>query len=122
MWGTVNNVNASLLTAISVTGDHEKYGSYMRRVIREWPISCENALTDMSINRKAWVGHAAMALGFQIPENIVRKAWGIITNEQRKLANAQAVHAIELWELDNTENTSLYQQMGKQVLLWRHSR
>jgi hypothetical protein len=72
MWGTVENKKEWVQRAIEFTGNHNLYGSYMMRVIQEWPISCENALTDSSLNRRAWVGHAAVALALQCPEDIVR--------------------------------------------------
>ena len=121
MWGTVEDRRTALDVAFRVTGNHTEYGALMMRVIREWPVSCENSLTDYSINRNAWVGHAAMALGYQIPEDIVRSAWGELTDEQRQLANAEAKNAIEAWEFDYRKNRGLHQGMGAQVLLFRHS-
>lgn len=98
MWGEVANRTAALRKAVEFTGDHKLYGRFMERVIREWPNSCENALTDYSINRKAWVGHAAVALAHGIPEDITRQAWGELTDEQRLLANREAERAIQQWE------------------------
>ena len=61
MWGDVSDVKAWLKKVVAFTGDHELYGSYMTRVVNEWEFSCENALTDQYINKKAWIGHAAAA-------------------------------------------------------------
>ena len=94
MWGRVEDRRSYLLSAIAFTGDHKKYGSYMMRVVEEWPISCENAFTDPHLNHKAWVGHAACALAFQCPEDIVRQAWGHLSDEQKLLANQEAGRAI----------------------------
>jgi hypothetical protein len=98
MWGEATNPAQALEDAIAFTGDHRLYGEHMLRVIQEWPVSCENALTDYSLNRKAWVGHAAVALALNIPEDITRKAWGMLTDEQRLLANREAERAIQQWE------------------------
>lgn len=98
MWSDVENVKEYLDKAIQFTSNNELYGSYMMRVIVEWPISCENALTDSFLNKRAWIGHAACALALNCPEDITRKAWGYLTNEQRILANKQADRAIESWE------------------------
>lgn len=98
MWGTVENTNKYLKKAIEFTSDHKKYGRFMMRVVHEWPYSCENALTDSQINRRAWIGHAAVALAFGCPEDITRKAWGHLTDEQRALANKEADNAIRYWE------------------------
>jgi hypothetical protein len=99
MWGEVANRRLYLQRAVIFTGNHRLYGRYMRRVTREWPNSCINALTDYNLNRKAWIGHAACALALRCPEDITRQAWGLLTDEQRTLANRQADRAICAWEV-----------------------
>ena len=117
MWGSISNRRAAVEKAVLFTGDHARYGRFMLRVVSEWPVSCENALTDYSINRKAWVGHAAVALAHGIPEDITRLAWGKLTDEQRLLANRQAEYAISKWELDYAKSRGLYPDMEEEVLL-----
>lgn len=103
MWGRVKDRQLYLNKAIEFTGDHVLYGSWMMRVIEEWPNTCEHNLTNKTINRKAWIGHAAVAMAIQCPEDIVRQAWGYLTQEQRDLANNQADAAIRKWELQHEE-------------------
>lgn len=100
MWASIpaHEARKHLKDAISFTGDAKLYGSFMRRVIAEWPISCEHNLTDLGQNRKAWIGHAATALAIGCPEHITREAWGKLTQQQQDEANAQAQEAIEAWE------------------------
>lgn len=98
MWGKVKDRAAYLQLAIEFTGNHKKYGMAMMRVIDEWPISCEQNLSDTSQNRRAWIGHAACAIEINCPEDIVREAWHHLTDEQRRDANKQADIAIESWE------------------------
>ena len=90
MWGSVKDRSNWLQKAIEFTGDHELYGSWMRKVVEAWPKSCEHNLTKLDTNRKAWIGHAAVAMAIQCPEDIVREAWGYLTSEQQELANKQA--------------------------------
>ena len=118
MWGTVANRKRALKAAIEFTGDHKKYGRFMLRVIREWPISCENALTDTSSNRRAWIGHAATALALGCPEDITREAWAKLTKQQQDQANAQADNAIKIWEQAYAEgkNIELYRYMEEPML------
>lgn len=99
MWGDVPNRRIALQRAVIFTGNHRLYGRYMQRVTIEWPNSCINALTDYNLNRKAWIGHAACALALRCPEDITRQAWGLLTDEQRILANRQADRAIQSWEM-----------------------
>ena len=119
MWGEVDDRKAMLQRAIEFTGDHKLYGSYMFRVIREWPYSCENALTDRMLNRKAWIGHAACAMAIGCPEDITRKAWGFLTYEQRTLANRQAATAIRQWEENYRESKGLCPHVEGPMLFGR---
>jgi hypothetical protein len=116
MWGEVLDRRAAVARAIEFTGDHKLYGSYMRRVTAEWPISCENALTDYSLNRRAWLGHAAVALALQLPEDVTREAWKHLSDEQQLLANKEASRAIQLWELAYIKDRKLHRDVGTQVL------
>lgn len=114
MWG--ESSTGDLEKAIEFTSDHKLYGSYMMRVIHEWPISCENALTDYSLNRKAWIGHAAAALAYRLPEYVTRRAWRYLNDEQRLLANKEAIRAIQSWENMYFESKKLCENMGGSLL------
>lgn len=103
MWGTVGNKKVWLGKAIEFTGDPVLYGSWMRKVADTWEFSCEHHLTKLDTNRKAWIGHAAVAMAIQCPEDIVREAWGYLSKDQQTLANNQAQQAIEYWESRNAE-------------------
>ena len=101
MWGNVENKKSWLEKAVDFTGNHELYGAYMIIVANDWKYSCEHNLTKPNTNKKAWIGHAAVALAMQCPEDIVREAWGHLTEEQQNLANEKAQKAIEYWEKRN---------------------
>lgn len=89
--------------AIEFTGNDLLYGKAMLRVIIEWPLTCLHNLSNLGINRKAFIGHAACSLEFDCPENITRMAWGYLTDEQRLKANQRADEAISQWEINNKE-------------------
>ena len=116
MWGSVENKKLWVERAIDFTSDYKKYGRFMMRVVSEWPVSCENALTDYSLNRRAWVGHAAVALAIGCPEYIVREAWGNLTDEQQLLANKEASRAIQAWEYTYIKDRKLYIDLGEPLL------
>ena len=116
MWGDIDNEKEWLEKAVKFTGDHKLYGSFMQRVVIEWPISCENALTDYNMNRKAWLGHAASALAMNCPEHITRKAWRHLTYEQQYLANKEASRAIRAWEDNYFKSEQLRASMGGSLL------
>lgn len=100
MWRKVSRDEQEtfLAAAIEFTGNAKLYGEWMLRVVSDWPVSCEHNLTDLSLNRKAWVGHAAAQMGINCPEYITRMAWGLLTDRQRIDANKVAQIAIERWE------------------------
>ncbi len=104
MWGDVENKKQWLEKAITFTGNHELYGFWMFKVADNWKYSCEHNLTKLDTNRKAWIGHAAVAMAIQCPEDIVRQAWSFLSEQQQKDANNQALNAIKYWENKNAKN------------------
>jgi hypothetical protein len=116
MWGRVTDRRSYLHRAIAFTGDHKAYGRYMRRVCDEWPTSTENAFTDPYLNHRAWLGHAACALAFRCPEDIVREAWKHLSDEQKLLANQEASRAIADWRRAYIQNRGVCDDMGAQML------
>lgn len=116
MWSDVREPGALLRAAIEFTADHCRYGQYMLRVVREWPISCENALTDPHLSKLAWIGHAACALAIGCPEDITRKAWGHLSDEQRLLANKAASRALREWEHAYAARRGLRESVGSALL------
>jgi hypothetical protein len=116
MWGEVLDQNQALQTAIAFTSDHKLYGSFMKKVCNEWLISCENALTDPYINQKAWLGHAAVALAYNIPEDITRKAWSYLTDEQKYLANKEAEREVSLWKERYIKSSRVHKSVGEKSL------
>jgi len=122
MWGEVANRRLFLQRAEIFTGNHRLYGRYMQRVTTEWPNSCINALTDYNLNRKAWIGHAACALALRCPEDITRQAWGLLTDEQRTLANRQADRAIRAWEMRYRQSLGIRADVENPLLFARDSR
>jgi hypothetical protein len=117
MWSASVNKKEQLERAASFTGDHKAYGENMLRVVSEWPISCENALTDESLNQRAWVGHAACALAIGCPEDITREAWGLLSDEQRILANREADRAIRVWRNNYAKSRGLRSSLDQPLLL-----
>lgn len=91
------NKNILLNTAISFTSNTELYGYYMDIVVFEWPNTMLHHLTNPSINKKAFIGHCACSYARKLPENIVRKAWKFLNNNQQDQANDKASKAYLKW-------------------------
>jgi hypothetical protein len=86
-----------LKEAIEFTGTAKLYGEYMGKVILAWPVASEHNLTNASMNRLAWIGHAATFYAIQCPEMITREAWGHLSEQQRNEANDEAQKALNAW-------------------------
>lgn len=70
----------------------------MTNVINEWTQSSKENLSDKKSNRKSWLGQAGCCYQYGCTEDATRKAWGLLTNEERINANEIASKVIELWE------------------------
>ena len=102
---------------VTFTGDHIRYGSAMKRVIKAWPRTMINSLTNKGINRRAFLGHCACTFEFNCPEYITRMAWKRLTNDQRYLADKVAQETINKWCVDYEEkNRGIYKDVGEQML------
>ena len=112
MWKSVSGKEREVMLedAVRFTGDHILYGSWMMKVIKAWPVACEQNLTNQSINHQAWIGHAAVCLALGIPEDITRDAWWKLTDRQRNDANKQADAAIAAWTSDHKQKTTQCQR------------
>lgn len=99
MWKKkVENESQLLESAIEFTGNAEEYGNAMREVVKLWPNTMVNSLTNKSINQRAFVGHCAVCYKLGIPEYITRKAWKHLTQKQRDLADHEAQQTIYEWK------------------------
>jgi hypothetical protein len=98
------NIEDLYKNVIHILGDEINCYNAMNRVINEWVISCEQNLSNITINRKSWLGWAACSIQSKIPEIITRKAWFLLSLEQQEMANKIADDIIKKWEeryLDN---------------------
>ena len=108
-----NGRPARVQKAVSVLGVPETCEQAMQRVVEEWPIATEYNLSNAEINRRAWLGQAACSIWADVHEDETREAWGILTAEQRQMANAIATRIIKAWLRENdteaqTGQTSLF--------------
>ena len=113
MWSKVSKESETKMLdeAILFIGNHSLYGDAMREVMFSWVNTMENHLTNLSINRRAFLGHCAVFYKKQIPEYIVRAAWKHLDSKQRILADLEADKHIKEWEIQymsGSKNTSTY--------------
>lgn len=82
-------------------------------VVHQWPISSMVNLTNVSCNRRAWVGQAACCFSCHVPELLTREAWKQLPESTKVEANATADVVIKRFENTYRE---LRQHMGAQML------
>jgi len=76
-------------------------------VVKKWPISTAQNLTNTECNRNAWLGQAACCFVHKVPEVLTRIAWGRLSNAQRLEANKIASFTISKWENENKKKNQL---------------
>jgi hypothetical protein len=68
----------------------------IERVFNEWPISCENFLTNNQINRVAWLGQASACIEVGLSSAFKGGFWRLTATEQ-DIANGIAFENITWW-------------------------
>lgn len=76
--------------------DTVRFRKVIKKVFKQWPMSCEHFLTDPHINRIAWLGQASMCIETKIP-SIYRGGFFLLTSKQQRAANETAREMLERW-------------------------
>lgn len=83
----------------------------LRRVIKEWKYSCEHYLTNVSMNRIAWLGQAAVCIERGIPSDF-RGGFHLLSEQEQKEANELALVYLNKWLVaNNRKKVSLDEAM-----------
>ena len=102
--------------AAKILGTPDICRKAMEKVVSEWKIATEYNLSNLEINRKAWLGQAACCCYAGIHEDETREAWGIMTEEQRIEANRIAAIIIRKWqskrEREESPQISMFDDWG----------
>jgi len=77
---------------------------FMKRVIDEWKYSCEHNLSNISMNRIAWLGQSACCLSNGVPSTVTMEAWSEVPLPFRERADKIANDLIQEWEERYAEN------------------
>lgn len=76
--------------------DTPRFTDALARVLAEWPISCEQFLSNEHINRVAWLGQASMCIETGVPAAF-RSGFFALTLAEQRIANATAQQALSRW-------------------------
>jgi len=83
---------------IELFSDSELTEKYMREVISKWTFSCEHNLSNLSLNRVAWLGQAACCLYAKIPYKITMNHWRFLDKERQQTSCDIAEKTIKEYE------------------------
>jgi hypothetical protein len=76
--------------------DTPRFEAALARVLAEWPVSCEQFLSNEDMNRIAWLGQASMCIATGVPA-CYRAGFKLLTDGEQATANATANHALLRW-------------------------
>lgn len=102
-----------LIDSINLLSNPDNFYNVLSELVKEWPISTSEHLTNVSENRRAWLGAAACCYYCNAPEFITRIAWSMLNNDVQERANTIAEIIIKEYE---RENTGIHKEMGTKML------
>lgn len=95
------NKKEKIEKVIEMFGNEKKTREMMFRVVDEWRYSCEQNLSNSSINKIAYIGQGACCLYDKIPSTVTMEAWSLLDKEIRDRSDGIAKEAIERWSNNN---------------------
>ena len=94
------------LKAKTLLTNSMEFTKTIKLVFRDWAICTKQNLTNVSCNRRAWIGQASCCYKYGVPELITRMAWGELSEMEMNEANRVADIMIKHYEL-NYENENI---------------
>ena len=103
---------ARLLYA-SFLRDSPRIEMTLASVVKNWPVSCEQFLSNENINRIAWLGQASMCLSTGVPA-CFRGGFRLLSAREQLEANGVAEKWLNRWirmQGDEKQNTEICEPM-----------
>lgn len=85
--------------------DLPRFESALKRILAEWPISCEQFLSNEHINRIAWLGQSSMCIETRIPA-CFRGGFRMLELGEQNTANTMALKYLNIWLRSQGEKES----------------
>lgn len=83
---------------IELFEDSKQTEIFMQKVIDNWIYSCEHNLTNISMNRVAWLGQSACCLYAKIPYSVTMENWRYVSKEKADKACEIAERLIKKYQ------------------------
>lgn len=101
--------------------DIPRFVRAMKRVIEEWPMSCEHFLTKHGMNRVAWLGQASMCIDTGIPRAF-RGGFMLMTPDECNAANRAAQNVLDEWLKNAEKDSAVHRNVETKGIPRGHSR
>lgn len=100
MWDNIQPKSWDRYAELSagIMRENDVFYSSCLDVFSQWPNSSIHNLSNRSLNRMAWIGHAACFLNCGSVEYTTRLGWRTLDEDEQKEANNIAAIAIKEWE------------------------
>jgi hypothetical protein len=73
---------------------------YMQLVINRWSISSQQNLSNLNMNRVAWLGQAACCIYSGVPSRATMRVWKMLDTQVQLRSDNVAIKIIKQWEQD----------------------
>jgi hypothetical protein len=83
--------------------DIPAFEAALERVLSEWKNSCEHYLSNVNMNRIAWLGQASACIALGLP-SCFRAGFNLLTVEEQNQANATALKFLNRWLVEHGES------------------
>lgn len=95
--------------------DTAKFSETLQKIITEWKFSCEHYLSNVAMNRIAWLGQASACYALNIPSTF-RGGFSLLNDSEQVQANQTALVYLNKWLVVNghTEITMDEANSGRQ--------
>lgn len=110
MYEKPQDIDQEVRNSVDLLSDPELFNGCCGEVIAAWVVSTAINLTNVSANRRAWLGQAACCFNHGATERSVREAWKKLTDNERIKANRIASKWIAEYE---QSSESLCDKVGK---------
>jgi ParB-like chromosome segregation protein Spo0J len=93
--------------------DLGKFEKHLKIIISDWKYSCEHYLTNVAMNKIAWLGQAAVCHATGVPSKF-RNGFNLLSLDQQERANNLALLYLNKWLKKNgRDEVSLVEALGQ---------
>lgn len=105
------NIKEHIEKSIKLLSCEKTFYKYAKEVIENWVFSCEQNLTDPSLNKIAYIGQSACCYANKTPSFVTRLAWSYIDEDKQAKANKVAQKIIKEWQIKHINKGSLWEKL-----------